>query len=211
MQHVVILGRGGSANPRSLAPYASYDRSRLFIYFPHPSAQIADMRPRLALAAAALATMSCGRVTEPRRPGQPIHIFRADASTVHDTIYSFCGIEGVLPTPQTSLPPWTGQASVTLYRWVATTHGVVASRQVAATVAFSITEDSSALVLTLHSPVDTTLIGAALSAPLAPTNGTWTCPANFPFSNDASLLANGYQAVPAPSGTWSLAWMRPID
>jgi hypothetical protein len=164
----------------------------------------------LAIAAALLLAMSCDGATGPRRHGQPNLVFRANAATIHDTLYSFCGIEGALPVPQLSLPPWSGQASVTLYRWVATTHGVIASRQIAVTVSFSVTEDSNALVLTLGSPVDTTLTGSVLHAGLDPTNGTWTCPATFPCRDDSMLQSRGYDPEPPPTGNWSLRWMNPL-
>src|SRR6266851_9767194 len=90
----------------------------------------------LAIAAALLLAMSCDGTTAPQRHGQPSHLFRADAATIHDSLYSFCGIEGELPVQRLSLPPWNGQGTVTLYRWVATTHGVIASRQIAVTVSF---------------------------------------------------------------------------
>src|SRR6267143_1471009 len=79
----------------------------------------------LAIAAALLLAMSCDGTTAPQRHGQPSHLFRADAATIHDSLYSFCGIEGELPVQRLSLPPWNGQGTVTLYRWVATTHGVI--------------------------------------------------------------------------------------
>ena len=116
-----------------------------------------------AIAAALLLAMSCDG-TGPLPHGRPIHLFRADALTIHDSLQSFCGIEGELPVQRMSLPPWTGEGTVTLYRWVATTHGVIASRQIAVTVPFSVTEDSTALVVTLGSPVDTTLTGSVLHA-----------------------------------------------
>jgi len=171
------------------------------------------MRTPLALATAAalLLAMSCDGLTGPRRHGQPIHVFRADAATVHDSLYSFCGIEGSLSNQVTSLPPWHGQASVTLYRWVATTHGIIASRQTAVTIPFTVTQDDSALVLTLGSPVDTTLTGSALHAALDPTDGTWTCPRSLPFVADSFLQSNGYDPEPPPSGNWSLRWMSSVD
>lgn len=171
------------------------------------------MRAPLSLAAAAalLLAMSCDGATGPRRHGQLMHLFWADAETIHDSLYSFCGIEGTLPTELTGLPPWSGQASVTLYRWVATTHGVIASRQTALTIPFSATQDSTALVLTLGSPVDTTLTGSALHAELDPTNGTWTCPRSLPFVADSFLQSHGYDPEPPPSGNWSLRWMSPVD
>ncbi len=165
----------------------------------------------LAIGAALLLAMSCDGTTAPQRHGQPSHLFRADAATIHDSLYSFCGIEGELPVQRMSLPPWNSQGTVTLYRWVATTHGVIASRQIAVTVSFSVTEDSNALVLTLGSPVDTTLTGSVLHAGLDPTNGTWTCPATFPFRDDSMLQSRGYDPQPPPSGNWSLRWMNPID
>ncbi len=163
------------------------------------------------IAAALLLAMSCDGTTAPRGPRQPMHVFRADAATIHDSLYSFCGIEGTLPVQPVSLPPWNGQGTVTLYRWVATTHGVIASRQIAVTVSFSVTEDSNALVLTLASPVDTTLTGSVLHAGLDPTDGTWTCPAAFPFRDDSMLQSHGYNPQPPPSGNWTLRWMNPVD
>lgn len=165
----------------------------------------------LAIAAALLSAMSCDGVTgPPPHGGQPIHVFRADATTIHDSLQSSCAIEGSLPNQLTGLPPWSGEASVTLYRWVATTHGVIASRQTAVTIPFSLTQDSTALVLTLGSPVDTTLTGAVLHAGLDPTDGTWTCPATFPFQGDSMLQSKGYDPQPPPSGNWSLRWMNPV-
>jgi len=164
----------------------------------------------LAIAAALLLAMSCDG-TGPLPHGRPIHLFRADALTIHDSLQSFCGIEGELPVQRMSLPPWTGEGTVTLYRWVATTHGVIASRQIAVTVPFSVTEDSTALVVTLGSPVDTTLTGSVLHVGLDPTNGTWTCPATFPFQGDSMLQSKGYDPEPPPSGNWSLRWMNPVD
>jgi len=183
------------------------------IYSPVSRPDIARMRapPTLAIAAVSLLAMSCDGTTGPRRHGQPIHVFRADAATIHDTLYSFCGIEGALPVQQLSLPPWSGQASVTLYRWVATTHGVIASRQIAVTIPFSVTQDSNALILTLGPPVDTTLIGSVLHAGLDPINGTWTCPTALPFVADSFLQSRGYDPEPPPSGTWSLRWMNSVD
>jgi hypothetical protein len=63
----------------------------------------------LAITAALLLAMSCDGATGPRRHGQPIHLFRADAVTIHDSLYSFCRIEGTLPTQLTSLPPWSAK------------------------------------------------------------------------------------------------------
>lgn len=173
------------------------------------------MRAPLTAAIAAallLALLSCDS-TGPRRHGGPILLFNANAATIHDSLYSFCGIEGSLPTPKTSLPPWSGQASVGLYRWVATTHGVIASRQTAVTIPFTVTQDSTALILTLGSPVDTTLTGAVIHADAgyALTDGTWTCPTSLPFLADPSLQENGYDPQPPPSGSWSLRWVSPVD
>ncbi len=162
-----------------------------------------------AIAAALLLAMSCDG-TGPLPHGRPMHLFRADALTIHDSLQSFCGIEGELPVQRMSLPPWTGEGTVTLYRWVATTHGVIASRQIAVTVPFSVTEDSTALVVTLGSPVDTTLTGSVLHGGLDPTDGTWTCPATFPFQGDSMLQSKGYDPQPPPSGNWSLRWMNPL-
>jgi len=164
----------------------------------------------LAIAAALLLAMSCDG-TGPLPHGRPTHLFRADAATIHDSLYSFCGIEGELPVQRMSLPPWTGEGTVTLYRWVATTHGVIASRQTAVTIPFSVTQDSTALVVTLGSPVDTTLTGSVLHGGLDPTDGTWTCPATFPFQGDSMLQSKGYDPEPPPSGNWSLRWMNPVD
>jgi hypothetical protein len=171
------------------------------------------MRAQLTLATAGVLflAMSCDGSTGPRRPAQPFHVFHAYASTIHDTLYSFCGIEGALPVPTMSVPPWQGQATVALMRWVATTHGVIVSRQRNVTISFAVTQDSNALVLTLGAPVDTTLTGSVLHAQLDPTNGTWTCPRALPFADDSLLLSHGYQTAPAPSGTWSLVWMNPVD
>jgi hypothetical protein len=165
----------------------------------------------LATAAVLLLAMSCDGHGPTRPPRQPYHVFRADASTLHDSLYSFCGIEGALPVPVMSLPPWDGQATIGVYRWTATTHGVRASRQTGVTVSFSVTQDSNELVLKLGPPLDITLTGSVVHAAMDPTNGTWTCPATLPFHDDSFLLSNGYQATPAPSGTWSLRWMSPID
>ena len=164
----------------------------------------------LPIAAVLLLAMSCDGATGPLRHGQPIHVFRADAATIHDSLYSFCGIEGSLPVQEGSLPPWSGHASVTLYRWVATTHGVIASRQIAVTIPFSVTQDSSALILTLGPPVDTTLTASVLHAGLDPISGTWTCPTALPFVADSFLQSRGYDPQPPPSGTWSLRWMNPL-
>src|SRR5437870_12849791 len=131
-----------------------------------------------AIAAALLLAMSCDG-TGPLPHGRPIHLFRADALTIHDSLQSFCGIEGELPVQRMSLPPWTGEGTGTLYRWVATTHGVIAGRQTAVTMPFSLTHDSAAVVVSLGSPVGTTLPGSVLPAGLGPTSGTWTCPATF--------------------------------
>ena len=163
-----------------------------------------------AIAAALLLAMSCDG-TGPLPHGRPIHLFRADALTIHDSLQSFCGIEGELPVQRMSLPPWTGEGTVTLYRWVATTHGVIASRQIAVTIPFSVTQDSNALILTLGPPVDTTLIGSVLHAGLDPINGTWTCPTALPFVADSFLQSRGYDPEPPPSGTWSLRWMNSVD
>ena len=163
----------------------------------------------LAIAAALLVAMSCDG-TGPQPHGQPMHVFRADASSVHDSLQSSCAIEGSLPSQLTGLPPYSGQASVTLYRWVATTHGVIASRQTAVTIPFTVTQDSTALVLTLGSPVDTTLTGSVLHAGLDPTNGTWTCPTSLPFVADSFLHSHGYDPQPPPRGNWSLRWMFPL-
>jgi hypothetical protein len=62
----------------------------------------------------------------------------------------------------------------------------------------------------LGSPVDTTLTGSALHAGLDPSNGSWTCPAKFPFRNDLMLQSRGYEPQPPPSGNWSLRWMNPL-
>src|SRR6266853_2822472 len=140
----------------------------------------------LAIAAALLLAMSCG-TTAPQRHGQPIHLFRADALTIHDSLQSFCGIEGELPVQRLSLPPWNGEGTVTLYRWVATTHGVIASRQIAVTIPFSVTQDSNALILALGPPVDTTLTASVLHTGLDPIDGTWTCPTALPFVADSYL------------------------
>src|SRR6266576_177485 len=163
------------------------------------------------IAAALRLAMSCDGTTAPRGPPHPIHVLRAAAPPLHASLYSFCGIEGPLPVQPVSLPPWNGQGTVPLYRWVATTHGVIASRQIAVTVSFSVTEDSNALVLTLASPVDTTLTGSVLHAGLDPTDGTWTCPVTFPFRDDSMLQSKGYDPDPPPSGNWSLRWMNPVD
>jgi len=135
----------------------------------------------------------------------------AYASTTQDTLYSFCGINGVLPVPVGSVPPWSGQATVWLGRWIATTHGVLTSRETNVTVSFSVTQDSTGLALTLGPPLDTTLTGSALQAGLDPTNGTWTCPRGLPFRDDPYLVSHGYQAAPTPSGNWSMVWMNHID
>ena len=165
------------------------------------------MRTQLTLATVALLlfALSCDS-TGPHIPG-PYHVFRAYASTVHDSLYSFCGIEGTLTVPVNSVPPWHGDATVSVGRWVATTHGVVVSRMTDVAVSFSVTQDSNALVLTLGAPLDTTLTGSVLQTASDPIDGTWTCPASLPFANDSSLVSHGYQAAPAPSGTWSLRWM----
>ena len=166
---------------------------------------------RLAIPAILLLAMSCDGSTGPQRHGQPIHLFRADAATIHDSLHSFCGIEGTLPVQPISLPPWQGQATIAIYRWVATTHGVIASRQTNVTVSFSVTQDSNALVLTLGPPLDTALTGSVLRAGRDPTNGTWTCPRALPFVDDPFLQSHGYDPDPPPSGTWSLTWMNPVD
>jgi hypothetical protein len=178
------------------------------IYSPLQPSKIATMRAWLALATAALLllAMSCDGSTGPHIPG-PYHVFRANASTVHDSLYSFCGIEGTLDVPVTSVPPWQGEATVSVGRWVATTHGVIVSRTSDVRVSFSVTQDSNALVLTLGAPLDTTLTGSAIHAKLDPTDGTWTCPAALPFGADSLLISHGYQTTPAPSGTWSLVWL----
>jgi hypothetical protein len=159
----------------------------------------------LATAAALLLALSCDS-TGPHIPG-PYHVFRATASTVHDSLYSFCGIEGTLDVPVNSVPPWQGEATVSVGRWVATTHGVVFARNSDVTVSFSVTQDSNALVLTLGVPLDTTLTGSVVHAKLDETGGSWTCPAALPFGSDSVLMAHGYQTTPAPSGTWMLRWM----
>jgi len=166
------------------------------------------MRARLTLTTAAvlLLTMSCDGSTGPRPPG-PYHVFHAYALTTHDSLQSWCGIEGALTVPVNSVPPWQGEATVSLGRWVSTTHGVVFSRNRAVTVSFSVTQDSNALVLSLGAPLDTTLTGSVIHAKLGPTDGTWTCPAALPFGADSLLISHGYQTTPAPSGTWSLRWM----
>jgi hypothetical protein len=164
----------------------------------------------LAIAAVLLLALSCD-TTGPRPHGQPIHLFSANAATIHDSLESSCAIEGALPPQLRSLPPWYGQVTVTLYRSVATTHGVIASRQTNVTVSFLVTEDSNALVLTLGPPVDTTLTGSVLHAGLDPINGTWTCPRSLPFVADSFLQSHGYDPEPPPTGNWSIWWQNPVD
>src|ERR1044071_22060 len=129
------------------------------------------MRAPLTLATAAVLvlTMSCDS-TGPHIPG-PYHVFHAYASTVHDSLYSFCGIEGTLDVPVTSVPPWQGETTVSIGRWVATTHGVIVSRNRDVTVSFSVTQDSNALVLKLGAPLDTPLTGSVVRGELDPTDG----------------------------------------
>ena len=62
-------------------------------------------------------------------------------------------------------------------------------------------------MLTLGSPLDTTMTGSVLQTAPGPTDGTWTCPTTLPFADDSVLLSHGYQTTPAPSGNWSLRWM----
>jgi hypothetical protein len=178
------------------------------IYSPVSFCEITTMRAPLTLATAAVLflTLSCDGSTGPHIPG-PYHMFNASASTVHDSLYSFCGIGGTLTVPVNSVPPWQGEATVSLGRWVATTHAVVVSRIRDVTVSFSVTQDSNALVLTLGPPLDTTLTGSVIHVKLDSTGGTWTCPASLPFAADSLLLSRGYQTAPAPSGNWSLRWM----
>jgi hypothetical protein len=165
------------------------------------------MRTQLTLATAAVlfVAMSCDS-TGPHIPG-PYHVFHAYGITTHDSLQSWCGIEGTLDVPVTSVPPWQGETTVSVGRWVGTTHGVIVSRNRDVTVSFSVTQDSNALVLTLGAPLDTTLTGSVVHAKLDTTGGTWTCPASLPFAADSLLISHGYQATPAPSGTWSLRWM----
>jgi len=178
------------------------------IYSLGATPNIPTMRTRLTLATAALLlfALSCDGSTGPHIPG-PYHMFNAVASTVHDSLYSFCGIGGTLAVPVNSVPPWQGEATVSVGRWVATTHSVVFARNSDVTVSFSVTQDSNALVLTLGAPLDTTLTGSVIHVKLDETGGTWTCPASLPFAADSLLLSHGYQAAPAPSGTWTLRWM----
>ena len=153
-----------------------------------------------------LVILSCNSASGPRVPG-PFHIFNALAVAMHDSLQSTCGIEGSLDVPFNSVPPWQGEATVSVGRWVATTHGVIAARTRDITVSFTVTQDSNALVLTLGAPLDTTLTGSVIHSHLDPINGTWTCPATLPYAGDSLLTAHGYQMTPAPSGSWSLRWM----
>ena len=177
------------------------------IYSLSATPNIATMRTQLTLATAAVLffALSCDS-TGPHIPG-PYHVFRATASAGHDTLDSYCGIEGTLDVPVNSVPPWQGQSSVTLMRWVATPHGVTFGKNSEVTISFSVTQDSNALVLTLGAPLDTTMTGSVVHAKLDTTGGTWTCPAALPFGSDSVLMSHGYQTTPAPSGTWTLKWM----
>ena len=176
------------------------------IYSPRQSPDIAIMRARLALAAAMLVILSCNSASGPRVPG-PFHIFHALAVATHDSLQSTCEIEGSLDVPFNSVPPWQGEATVSVGRWVATTHGVIAAHTRDITVSFSVMQDSNALVLTLGAPLDTTLTGSVVHSHQDPIDGTWTCPATLPFADDSLLISHGYQTTPAPSGSWSLRWM----
>ena len=69
---------------------------------------------------------------------------------------------------------------------------------------------SKQLWTTFSAPVDTTLTGSVLHGGLDPTDGTWTCPATFPFQGDSMLQSKGYDPQPPPSGNWSLGWMNPL-
>src|SRR5438046_6378458 len=143
-----------------------------FTLWANPAKRVMRAPLTLSIAAALLFAMSCDGTTGPQPHGQPIHLFRADALTIHDSLQSFCGIEGELPVQRGSLPPWSGQASVTLYRWVATTHGVVARPQTPLTIPFSVPDDSPPLIVTLAPPDDPTHPGSARHAGPHPTHPT---------------------------------------
>jgi hypothetical protein len=96
-------------------------------------------------------------------------------------------------------------------RWVSITGAVLASRQTAVTVSFSVTQDADDLVFAFGPPLNDSLTGSVLQKVSDGTSGTWTCPATLPFADDSVLLSKGYEAAPAPGGTWSLRWVSPVD
>jgi len=167
------------------------------------------MNPRPMLALVLLLAMSCAEPTRPHR--EPAHLFQAYANTTVDSIQSYCGIDGAFPAQLLSRPPWVGRTTFRLSRWVATTHGVLASRGTDVAVSFTVSQDSNALVFTFGPPLNDTLTGSVLHGGMDMTSGTWTCPATLPFSDDQLLLSKGYHVAPTPSGTWSLFWARPVD
>src|ERR1041385_3346317 len=203
MCHMLMSTGHQPPSPRSAQDMSFRARP---IYSPRQSPDIAIMRARLALAAAMLVILSCNSASGPRVPG-PFHIFHALAVATHDSLQSTCEIEGSLDVPFNSVPPWQGEATVSVGRWVATTHGVIAAHTRDITVSFSVTQDSNALVLTRGAPLDTTRTVSVVHSHLDPIDGTWTCPATLPFADDSLLISHGYQTTPAPSGSGAVRWV----
>ena len=130
----------------------------------------------------------------------------AGATAVANDTQSTCGITIDLPL-FTTVPPWSGTTSVEAGRWVATTGGVVASRDTTLTVSFAVTQDANQLVFALGPPLNDTLTGTVILEPSGASSGTWTCPATLPFADNSALISHNYHAVPAPTGTWRLQWL----
>src|ERR1041385_2001510 len=194
MCHMLMSTGHQPPSPRSAQDMSFRARP---IYSPRQSPDIAIMRARLALAAAMLVILSCNSASGPRVPG-PFHIFHALAVATHDSLQSTCEIEGSLDVPFNSVPPWQGEATVSVGRWVATTHGVIAAHTRDITVSFSVTQDSNAVVLTLGPPPAPRRAGWVFHSHQPPIDGTWPSPATLPFADDSLLISHGYQTTPAP-------------
>lgn len=169
------------------------------------------MRAPAGLATAALLLLATSCNDPLRIHGSPIHLLDASAIAVTSDTQSYCAINTTLSSQLASLPPWAGRITVDVSRWVATTGGVLASRDTTLVLSFTVTQDSSRLVFAFGAPLNDTLFGSVVSAPTYQTSGAWTCPATLPFADNSQLLSKGYQAVPAPSGSWSLRWLAPVD
>jgi hypothetical protein len=163
----------------------------------------------LATAILPLVALSCDGATRPH--GRPIHMLQAHATAVRNDTVSYCGITTSLARQLTSLPPWGGRTTVSVSRWVSTTGAVLANRDTLLDVSFTVGQNADRLVFALGAPLNDTLIGSVLDASTDTTGGTWTCPATMPFGDNSVLVSKGYQAVPAPSGRWSLRWLLPVD